>query len=68
MTTDDNNRVMPFHIWCEMAGVSPATGRRILSSGQGPAVVQLSPRRIGITKGAHAAWLESRRKPEITTA
>ena len=41
-------------------GISPATGRRILKSDEGPAITRLSPRRIGITLANNAAWQAAR--------
>jgi len=41
-----DDRVLSFHEWCKLNNLSPATGRRIISAGNGPNVVQLSPRRI----------------------
>ena len=38
----------------------PGPGHRILKSGTGPSVLQLSPRRIGIKESANAAWQASR--------
>jgi hypothetical protein len=52
----DPNRICSFQVWCELAGVSPATGRRILASGQGQRVIQLSARRIGIRYADHLRW------------
>jgi len=54
------NLVLSFTDWCRLNGISPATGRRILKSGHGPIVTQLSARRIGITIGANADWQASR--------
>lgn len=53
------HRVMSFHDWCYLNGISIATGRRILKSGKGPRVTQLSPRRIGITVANNSAWQET---------
>lgn len=53
-------RVMSFARWCELNGISPATGRRLLRSGRGPIVTRLSDRRIGITVGNNRRWQESR--------
>jgi hypothetical protein len=50
------HRVLSFLDWCWLNGISPATGRRILKSGKGPAITRLSTRRIGITVGNNAAW------------
>ena len=54
------NRVLSFLEWCLLNGISPATGRRIVKSGQGPIITQLSPRRIGVTVANNAAWQASR--------
>jgi hypothetical protein len=54
------DQVLSFHQWCALIGVSVATGRRIIASGNGPIVIQLSPRRIGITVADNRRWLETR--------
>jgi predicted DNA-binding transcriptional regulator AlpA len=54
------DRVLSFLQWCAINGFSEATGRRILKSGNGPPVLQLSPRRIGIRESDNAAWQASR--------
>jgi hypothetical protein len=56
----DAHRIMSFRQWCELNGISLATGRRIISAGIGPVIIQLSARRIGITFAANAAWQASR--------
>jgi hypothetical protein len=53
-------RVLTFAQWCALNGISPATGRRLIKSGRGPQLVQLSDRRFGITIAANAAWQASR--------
>ena len=53
-------RVLSFRQWCSLNGFSPATGRRVLKSGRGPAITNLSERRIGITVKANADWQASR--------
>jgi hypothetical protein len=55
-----DHRVLSFLEWCLLNGISPATGRRIIKSGQGPIITQLSPRRIGVTIANNAAWQASR--------
>jgi predicted DNA-binding transcriptional regulator AlpA len=55
-----NDRVLTFFEWCDLIGVSPATGRRLINAGSGPTITRLSPRRIGITVANNRAWLESR--------
>lgn len=46
--------------WCDLNGFSEATGRRIIKRGEGPRVLQLSARRIGIRQSDNTAWQESR--------
>jgi predicted DNA-binding transcriptional regulator AlpA len=55
-----SQQILRFSEWCTLAAVSEATGRRILKSGKGPIVTRLSPRRIGISRAHHVAWLASR--------
>jgi len=50
------NQVLTFFEWCQLNRISARTGRRILNSGTGPTVTQLSPHRVGITIGNNAAW------------
>jgi hypothetical protein len=52
----DDHRIMSFRAWCELNGFSAATGRRLIERGEGPPIIQLSPRRIGIAIGANRAW------------
>jgi hypothetical protein len=59
-TNHNDHRVLSFRQWCELNGISPATGRRLIGSGVGPVITQLSPRRIGITVANNARWIESR--------
>jgi len=62
---DDNLtdlRVLRFREWCNLAGVSLRTGRRLISTGRGPATVQLSSKRMGISVAAHRAWLALRER------
>jgi predicted DNA-binding transcriptional regulator AlpA len=54
------NRVLTFLQWCQLNGFSTATGIRIVKSGKGPRVIQLSARRMGITEADNEAWQESR--------
>jgi hypothetical protein len=56
----DDQQVLTFREWCRLNAVSPRTGRRILASGEGPVVTQLSASRIGITRGNNRRWQESR--------
>src|SRR5262245_46733345 len=55
-----NDRCLTFNEWCALNGIGQRTGRRILSSGNGPTVTQLSDKRIGITVRANREWQERR--------
>jgi predicted DNA-binding transcriptional regulator AlpA len=57
---EHRDRVLTFGQWCAVNGFSEATGHRIIKGGNGPAVLQLSTRRIGIKESANAAWQASR--------
>src|SRR5262245_11179973 len=46
--------------WCKLNRFSLRTGTNILSSGNGPRVLQLSERRIGIRVSDNRHWQESR--------
>jgi predicted DNA-binding transcriptional regulator AlpA len=59
-TVQHRDRVLPFPLWCDVNGFSKATGRRLIQRGDGPPVLQLSPRRIGIRESDNAAWQASR--------
>jgi hypothetical protein len=61
----DDHRVLTFKQWCEINGISPATGRRLVNAGNGPIVTQLSPRRIGVTIANNRAWQESRARGDV---
>jgi predicted DNA-binding transcriptional regulator AlpA len=54
------DRVLSFRQWCEINGISHATGRRIINAGNGPTAVQLSARRIGVTVRANREWQVAR--------
>jgi hypothetical protein len=56
----NDSHVMTFAQWCEVASIGQRTGRRILASGTGPTVTNLSDRRIGITFRHHREWLARR--------
>ena len=56
LTALHDSQVLTFHEWCRLNRFSERTGRRILNSGTGPVVTQLSARRIGVTVGNNAAW------------
>jgi predicted DNA-binding transcriptional regulator AlpA len=54
------DRVLNFRQWCQVNGFSEATGHRLIKAGEGPPVLQLSARRIGIRESDNAAWQASR--------
>jgi hypothetical protein len=56
----DDDRILSFAQWCQLNGISLATGRRIIKSGNGPVVVRMSPRRIGISIRSNREWQASR--------
>lgn len=58
--TSHPNQILTFHQWCRINGISERTGRRILASGTGPTVTQLSAKRLGISIASNAAWQASR--------
>jgi predicted DNA-binding transcriptional regulator AlpA len=55
---DDAYKVLNLKQWMALAGVSISTAKRILASGDGPPVLQLSARRIGIRLIDHRKWTE----------
>jgi predicted DNA-binding transcriptional regulator AlpA len=59
-----DDQILSFREWCQINGISERNGRRIVKAPDGPEVVRLSPRRIGITIAANRRWQEQRtRKP-----
>ena len=56
----DDDKVLTFAEWCKLNRIGQRTGRRILTSGCGPVVTQLSERRIGITVGNNRRWQTAR--------
>jgi hypothetical protein len=57
---DDDYRVMRFKVWFDSKGFSVPTGRRLVRSGKGPRIVQLSARTIGVTVKDDREWTEAR--------
>jgi hypothetical protein len=56
----DDDAVLTFREWCALNGFSPRQGRRVLASGTGPVVMNLTAKRLGISRRANRAWQESR--------
>lgn len=57
----DDGVVMSFKDWCQRNDISAATGRRLIAHGDGPELIRLSAKRIGVTYGADRAWKAQRR-------
>ena len=57
-----DDQVLTFFEWIKLNSISPRNGRRILQSGDGPRVVRLSARRIGITIRANREWQQARER------
>lgn len=57
----DDDRMLTFAEWCQLNGFSASTGQRLIASGNGPAFVQLSTRRKGVTVAENRRWQASRR-------
>jgi hypothetical protein len=57
-----DSQVLTFRQWCGLNNFSARTGRRILSAPGGPAVTQLSARRISITVANNRTWQGSRER------
>jgi hypothetical protein len=55
-----DDRCLTFREWCQLNSLGERTGRRILASGNGPTVTQLTDKRIGITVRANREWQASR--------
>ena len=56
--TDD--QILSFVEWCRLNRISERTGRPILDGPDGPLIVRLSPRRIGIRVAANREWQQAR--------
>jgi hypothetical protein len=54
------DQVLTFRQWCRLNGISERTGARILAGPDGPVVVRLSAKRLGITVRANLEWQQSR--------
>jgi hypothetical protein len=55
-----DDQVLTFDEWCRLNRISERTGHRIIDSGQGPVITDLSTRRIGITVANNRRWQASR--------
>ena len=57
------NQILTIFEWAQLNRISASTAHRILASGHGPTVTQMSPQRIGVTVGDNAAWQTTRKRP-----
>jgi len=53
-------QVLTFRQWAALNALGERTARRLLHNGNGPAVVRLSAKRIGVTVAADRAWKAGR--------
>jgi predicted DNA-binding transcriptional regulator AlpA len=58
--TQEDLRCLSLREWAKLCGFSYQTAKRLVACGEGPAVVQLSPKRIGIRTIDAARWSEAR--------
>ena len=56
----EGDRVLSFAEWYTLNGFSRATAQRLIARGEGPRLIKLSARRIGIRLSDHRAWQQSR--------
>jgi predicted site-specific integrase-resolvase len=54
--------VLSFDEWCAINNLSVWTARRLIKAGKGPKILQLSPRRIGVTVRANREWQQARER------
>jgi predicted DNA-binding transcriptional regulator AlpA len=54
----DLHQVLRFRDWIKLAGVSSATGWKLLHSGEGPKWIRIGEKRIGIRVADHIKWIE----------
>jgi hypothetical protein len=57
---DHPDQILTLLEWAAINRISERNARRILASGDGPAVVQLSAKRVGIRVGDNRAWQQAR--------
>jgi len=57
----DLDRVTPLSDWFRRVGLPSRTGRRLIASGAGPVITELTERRKGVRERDHLKWLEARR-------
>lgn len=60
MSSLDDMRVVDLPECARIVGVSLSTFRRRIDAGDGPPVVRMSPRRIGVRAGDLKMWIEAK--------
>ena len=63
-SNNNSRQVLTFAEWCALNAFSRSTGRRVLAGPNPPDVIDLSPKRIGITIDANRRWQESRTRKQ----
>jgi hypothetical protein len=53
---EHRDKVLTIRQWCDVNNFSLATGRRIIDRGEGPPVLRLSLRRVGIKESENLKW------------
>ena len=61
----EDDRVLTFAEFCELAGISEYTRQRLAKSGEHPLITQLSERRRGIRTRDYRQWLDCRTKGPV---
>ena len=56
----DLDRITPLPEWFRRVALPYRSGMRLLASGKGPRVTQITERRRGIRERDHIAWLNAR--------
>ena len=56
----EGDRVLTLAQWYTLNGFSRATAQRLIANGEGPRLIKLSERRIGVRLCDHRAWQSAR--------
>jgi predicted DNA-binding transcriptional regulator AlpA len=58
--TQDDLKVLTLKEWARLTGVSFQTAKRLIAAGEGPRIIQLSTKRMGVRMIDAARWSEQR--------
>jgi predicted DNA-binding transcriptional regulator AlpA len=58
--TQDDLKVLTLKEWARLTGLSFQTAKRLIASGDGPRIIQLSTKRMGVRMIDAARWSEQR--------